>query len=471
MRNNKERESVNKQSRKKEQESVSEEYRFVIMRPGGNDTWLYYGVVEDQVKRKKLNDLIMATYSNVEQVGFIDLNPVGPTLMMAGGEFCGNATRSTAWLALGGKPGEISIQVSGVRGKLRAGVTQDGEAFAQMPIYENPQRIKPISDGYIIEMEGITHFVTSAPDGLKSLSEDKVKQMGRLKMNEVGIANSPAAGVMYVLNNADTIEVVPIVYVPKADTLYYETACGSGTTAMGLLQAIRKGTSVDIPIMQPSGMPIRISVDYDGKSFQYAQIQGPIEKLASGTIEINTGSVIEDITSETQLKQALGKEGLIDLYKSVFRGPPYYEEFTDEEVINEFDNYLVNGFVSIFRKDGKIVGFEGTCRASSSSVADIVEKIGINPQITWYFGDLGVDIFYRRQGIGKKLTARRLASLTDPVILRTSKDNFQAISLYQSLGFQILEGMKQSVEQTRVGRIIEKDERIFLLKEGVKYEE
>ena len=466
MGNNKEKESMNKRLGKKEQESVGEEYRFVIMRPGGNDTCLYYGVVKDQEKRKRLNDLIMTNYPNVEQVGFIDTNPASPTLMMVGGEFCGNATRSTAWLALGGKPGEISIQASGVRDKLRAGVTENGEAFAQMPIYESPERIQQISDGYIVEMEGITHFVTPAPDGLKSFSEDEIKAMGRLKMAELGIDKSPAAGVMYLLNNADTIEIAPIVYVPKADTLYYETACGSGTTAVGLLQAIGKGNSVDIPIMQPSGMPIRISVAYDGSSFKYAQIQGPIEELVSGTIEINTGTVIEDVTKEKQLRKVLNNEGLIALYNRVFGEPPYNEAFTDEEVTDEFNNYLTNGFVSILRRNGKLVGFEGTCRASSApSIADIVNKIGRNPQNFWYFGDLGIDTAYRRQGLGKKLTARRLATLTDPVILRTNKDNFRAINLYQSLGFQIVEDLQTLVKQARVEGAIEEDERIFLIKE------
>ncbi len=464
-------ENMNKQLDRKEQEDITEKYGFVIIRPGGNDTCLYYGIVEDQKKRKRLNDLIITAYPNVEQVGFIDINPLNPTLMMAGGEFCGNATRSTAWLALGGEPGEISIQVSGVTNKLKAGVKKDGEAFSQMPIYGNPERIKEGPDGYIVEMEGITHFVTLAPNGLRSFSEDDIKKMGRLKMAEIGIDKSPAAGVMYVLNNADPIEIVPIVYVPKADTLYYETACGSGTTAIGLLQAIRKGNSVNISIMQPSGMPIQVSVDYDGKSFQYAQIQGPIERLGSGIIEINDGSVIEDIVSEKQLKQVLSNEGLIDLYNRVFGGPPYNEVFTDQEVTDEFENYFTNGFVSIVRRDQKIVAFEGTCRASSSpGIADIVTKMGKDPGATWYFGDLGVDTPYRRQGIGKKLTAKRLASLTDSVILRTNKDNFQAINLYKSLGFQILEGEKKSVEKTRVSGVIEEDERIFLLKEETKNE-
>lgn len=74
--------------------------------------------------------------------------------------------------------------------------------------------------------------------------------------------------------------IYPVVYVRDADTLYYETACGSGTTALGLTLAEQKGVSInDVPIIQPSGMLIKFSVDYDGDKFGYAQISGPIEQL------------------------------------------------------------------------------------------------------------------------------------------------------------------------------------------------
>jgi hypothetical protein len=63
-------------------------YQFNIIKPGGNDTCIITGVVNDQAERKKLNDLIMSNYSNVEQVGFLS----DGQLNMAGGEFCGNAT-------------------------------------------------------------------------------------------------------------------------------------------------------------------------------------------------------------------------------------------------------------------------------------------------------------------------------------------------------------------------------------------
>ena len=73
--------------------------KYAICRPGGNDTALVYGSDYTQEQKKCINDAIMKKHSNVEQVGFIDFNKK-PELQMAGGEFCGNATRSAANLYL-----------------------------------------------------------------------------------------------------------------------------------------------------------------------------------------------------------------------------------------------------------------------------------------------------------------------------------------------------------------------------------
>ena len=111
-----------------------------ILRPGGNDTALVPGLNWTKIEMKLINDRIMNLYKNVEQVGFIDLKK--PELQMAGGEFCGNATRSAAYLALKGKLGEINIKVSGVNKTLKAGIDLQGNTWSQMPIYEDSKLIK-----------------------------------------------------------------------------------------------------------------------------------------------------------------------------------------------------------------------------------------------------------------------------------------------------------------------------------------
>lgn len=256
------------------------QYRFTILRPGGNDTALVQGIQKDPNVRRDINDQIMNIYPNVEQVGFISSPDQDPELMMAGGEFCGNATRSTAYHLLKGNPGEIQIKVSGVDNKLIAGVTESKEASAQMPIYTDPARLRTLSDGAVmVEMQGITHIVkrndfpgNKDPQFLKNFTLGYLQRLGLTE-------SVPASGLMLISKLKSELYVNPIVWVKEIKTLFYETACGSGTTAVGLVEAKRAGKSIDISVIQPSGMPIRSQVTYDGKKFIDARISGPIKEI------------------------------------------------------------------------------------------------------------------------------------------------------------------------------------------------
>jgi len=119
-------------------------YSYTIYRPAGNDTALVSGIVKSKALRKKINDAIMQKNANVEQVGFIEKIKGQYRLLMAGGEFCGNALRSAAFAFLNGKPGEIKIKVSGVKKPLKAGVHKKGNAWAQMPIPISPASSTPM---------------------------------------------------------------------------------------------------------------------------------------------------------------------------------------------------------------------------------------------------------------------------------------------------------------------------------------
>jgi diaminopimelate epimerase len=253
--------------------------QYSILRPGGNDTALVTGVERDPKKRKEINARIMQQHANVEQVGFVNIDPNSAELMMAGGEFCGNATRSTAWEALSGQPGEIFIKVSGVESKLQAGVDMKGNAWAQMPVYADTSNITFLNDGRaIIAMEGITHVVMN--DIYPNASPEDLKQIALNILQELGLAKSVAAsGVMFLSTLKSGISIHPVVLVRDIDTLFYETACGSGTTAIGLLEALKQNKSVDLSITQPTGMPINIRVNFNGSEFKKAIISGPIQVL------------------------------------------------------------------------------------------------------------------------------------------------------------------------------------------------
>lgn len=260
---------------------------YTILRPGGNDTCLVKteGLIPLSNERRKINNYIQNIYPNVEQVGFVNCQTL--ELMMAGGEFCGNATRSAAWLILDGKPGEILINVSGVKQKLKAGINSDGEAYTQMPVMPSTSSVIKNGNGYTVELEGITHFVDFSENATVGLSTDEVKLKAFQMLKNKDLDSIPASGVIFVNQRETSYCIEPVVYVRDINTLYYETACGSGTTALGLVLALKSRNSIkNIPIIQPSGMPIKVSVDFDGRSFGYTQIQGATELLMKGSARI-----------------------------------------------------------------------------------------------------------------------------------------------------------------------------------------
>ncbi len=451
-------------------------YKFKIIRPGGNDTALVYGLVENPLERKKINDEIMAMYPNVEQVGFVNLGDKEATLAMAGGEFCGNASRSTAFLALDGQPGEISLTVSGVSRPIRAGVKENGDAFAEMPIYEDPKKVKKLREDrntWLVEMEGITHLVVFDMEQIENLSKEKIKEQAMKLIEEKGLTRYPAAGVIYTGKSNDGYSIAPVVYVRDINTLFYETACGSGTTALGLVLAKKRGRSIkNVPILQPSGMTINISVDYEDNRFIDAEINGPLQVLGEGSLEATQkGNIfIESVTNQNQLDNIL-KGGLIKLYQDVFSQPPYNEQFSEEEIVSIFQEYLKQGklFIARNKTDG-VIGFGATLPLDIVPNVKIIAKDnGLRIKNAWYMAELGVMSTYRRLGLGKKLVIARLRAIQAQggrmALMRTSVNNIVSQRLYTNLGFEVVEGMRQQVEQRRTDGKVVADERIFMIKE------
>ena len=69
---------------------IKDNYKLYV--PSGNPTALVLRMERNSEKRKEINNEIMNKYDFIEQVGFINMDIKKPELLMAGGEFCGNAT-------------------------------------------------------------------------------------------------------------------------------------------------------------------------------------------------------------------------------------------------------------------------------------------------------------------------------------------------------------------------------------------
>lgn len=263
---------------------ITGKYKYSIYRPGGNDTALVDKLVLDPTLKKKINDEIMTQSPTVEQVGFVDEKNC--RLEMAGGEFCGNAVRCVAYQFLNGQPGEILIKVSGVNRRLKAGIDRTRNAWAQMPVYSDARKITRKRNYWIVELEGITQVVYERQD--KFISKEQAKKRGLEILKQLELLQSvSASGVIFLTKVNGQFSIEPIVWVRNIKTLFYETACASGTTAVGLIRAIRANGDIDkLRILQPSGMPIFATVKIKDDQFLFAKISGAIKKIRTLTIKI-----------------------------------------------------------------------------------------------------------------------------------------------------------------------------------------
>ncbi|MDP2860405.1 MAG: hypothetical protein Q8N98_01670 [bacterium] len=252
-------------------------YKFSVFRPGGNDTALVEPFVDGKILRRKVNDAIMVSYPNIEQVGFVD--KANRRLEMAGGEFCGNATRSAAFYFLDGRPGIINIKISGINKGIVAGIDPKNNVWTEIPIYSDIKRVRKVDNLTIVELKGITQVVVSGK-GL-SFVEKTIKDRAFDILKSLNLIRTcKAAGVMFTSEKNGRVAIDPVVWVRDIQTLFYETACASGTAAVGMVEALKRNKNINnMSITQPSGSEIKVSVLVDKNRFKKVKISGKIQVL------------------------------------------------------------------------------------------------------------------------------------------------------------------------------------------------
>ncbi|MGH7246167.1 MAG: hypothetical protein ACREGI_04505 [Candidatus Levyibacteriota bacterium] len=265
------------------------------MYPGGNETVLVTTPV-DRVARPEVARRLLATYPSAEQVGYIEnfgREDGGPVrLSMAGGEFCGNAARSLITMLDGSDAyrhadGQYVIEVSGVDHPLRGSITADGVITVEMPIRHDASSIRRIaSDMQVVALDGITHVVV---DEQPSSAGQRTKIEADTLLTSLGLKDEPASGVIYLSRGEQgSVAIQPFVWVRDVGTLYAETACGSGSTAVGLVEAARSGADTQVSIMQPSGHAVQVSVEMQGGNFQAAYLSGPVDAIGREDVNVRT---------------------------------------------------------------------------------------------------------------------------------------------------------------------------------------
>lgn len=234
---------------------------YYIYSPCGNDTALVEGTSFSDKEKKLINDEIMKIDKNIEQVGFVEKDG-DYQLIMAGGEFCGNATRCAAYYYLKGHKGKIEIMVSGAKNLIKAGIKDAENIWAQVPICSGQGVVMQLKQGvYKVKMEGITHVIVE-----EYLAKEYLTKPENLKLNAMSVIQgfdiheTEALGVIFLEKVNDALKIHPIVWVKSIDTMFYESACGSGSVAVALLKSFQKKSSKLLEIWQPSGQVIRTSI-------------------------------------------------------------------------------------------------------------------------------------------------------------------------------------------------------------------
>ena len=264
---------------------------YVKADPSGNVTLFVLDPVAPE-DRNRINELLLAKEKTAEQAGCLTINGDTTSVEMMGGEFCGNATRSSAAYALyraGGQEGTYKVRCSGCDTALTAHITKlkDNlyDARIELPL---PLAMKTIPISYnresvtchYVSMPGIDHYVYFTFN-LRNLDK---KQFLYSLQREISRGPEPSAyGLMLV--ELGSLRMIPAVYVTKTGTFYWENSCGSGSGAVAAAMAQRQNHSVEAVLQEPGGR-ISVNADYRDQKVTSLTIGGPVSFGTVQTLEI-----------------------------------------------------------------------------------------------------------------------------------------------------------------------------------------
>ena len=154
----------------------------------------------------------------------------------------------------------------------------------------------------------------------------------------------------------------------------------------------------------------------------------------------------------------------ITTFKEAFGGPPYYETYSDKEVLEEvWRPHHQHASIVLAHDDatGKVIGFG--CSLPLSKAPDDVQDFlseqreagalpeDFDPAKTWYMSELGVLLAYRGRGISYDLVRHRLLAVSHSgathYVMRTAAEGSNSRHLYERIGAAPL-AFEQDVSKT-----------------------
>ena len=274
---------------------------YSVWDPMANITVLVTSSV-DPTARPFISKHLIETIEGAEQVGYLEIKTDSTScLNMTGGEFCGNAAMSVAAMIAGrydsisDKGIEIVLSVSGASDPVSVYVENGTETDsyictvtmplpATVEIFDTVLDDAPVSIP-LVRLPGIAHFVVQ-----NSISPEETAEIEDLLRKLAQKVESDAYGMIFI--GEAEMPILPLLYVPAADTMIWENACGSGSAAVAAWLAAQHGDPVAIRLKQPGGDSIlaraKVTMTAPGEvGVSFLSITGSVKLREYATIEID----------------------------------------------------------------------------------------------------------------------------------------------------------------------------------------
>ena len=251
------------------------DYSHVILDPTGNLTAL----VTEPVDKADQAELTRTLLAKSEQVAYLEPSnkpEAVARIRLMGGEFCGNAAMAAAaWLVRDelkeGETRTLLLEVSGTADPVLCSVRKTAkgcEGTVEMPgIPEIEAKTLCGIPFTVVRMEGITHLICDDRTFASAEAEKLLRQIA-------GQWPEEAIGLLQWNREAGYLK--PLVFVRGSGSMVWEHGCGSGSAAIGAMEALRCGDRETVTdILQPGGT-IRVTATAENGEIQCVRINGKI---------------------------------------------------------------------------------------------------------------------------------------------------------------------------------------------------
>lgn len=430
---------------------------YVISAAGGNNTAI--AITDSLLNREQYetlgSDLLGRTEKRkVEQTGF--LIPSKNHFEMSGGEFCGNAARSAAFLLskITGK-NEFKFTISGFDGKVEARVDfnqgNSSSAFVSCDFCGMETKVEERDIGedkiFVVDLGGIVHCLLYGEFPKNSYKEKHAEIIEKLNLKD-----RLAVGVIWLSKIEDGVKIDPVVWVKSINTFFYETSCGSGSIAASVVANTTN-------IMQPSGQFIRVK--FYGTTVQLSSVVKEEASFDDFCYIILNG--------ESKIAGTFFN-GFSDIYIKSFSGIPYFESYDSDWVFeNVWKTHLKDGVIVLALEGEKVVGVSCSMplvkSISQYNFINSLEKKPFDPKTAIYMSELAVDSKYRCLGIGSQLVKERLKWAKERnfshFVMRTAAVGSNSLHLYKRIGASEI-SQKQKIDTDNIEIETASTERIYL---------